>query len=173
MREAKEPWYRKSNDSWYVEIAGRQVRLAKGKANRAEAVKQFHLLMAGTAPAKQTVLTAAEVCDLYLQHSQREHEPDTFVWHKRYLQKFCDRLGHVKTSDLIPFHLTSWLDFQKWKKTRRHATAIVKRAFAWAAKQKLIPTDPFTDVKLPKSGRRERILTADSAAAARGWRRSH
>ena len=50
MREAK-PWYRKSNESWYVEINGQQIRLAKGKANRVEAVKQFHLLMAGTRPA--------------------------------------------------------------------------------------------------------------------------
>lgn len=161
MREAKEPWYRKGNDSWYVEVGGRQVRLAKGKANRAEAVKQFHLLMTGVAPAKPSALTAAQVCDLYLQFSKGEHEPDTFAWHERYLQKFCDRCGHLKAADLIPFHLTSWLDAQKWKKARRHATAIVKRAFAWAMKQKLIPADPFAEVAVPKGGRRERVLTPD------------
>src|SRR4051794_19322792 len=82
VREAK-PWYRKSNDAWYVEIAGRRVRLAKGKANRAEAVKQFPLLTAGTQRAKPSALTADEVCDLFLRHSEKEHAAATFEWHKR------------------------------------------------------------------------------------------
>lgn len=160
MREAK-PWFRKFDGWWYVEIAGKQVKLAKGRDNRPEAVKQFHLLMAGTKPAKRSAFTASQVCDLYLVHSEKEHQAETFAWQKRYLQRFCDRLGTVKAADLIPFHLTSWLDSQKWKKARRHATAIVKRAFAWATGQKLISDDPFADVPIPKGGKRDRILTAD------------
>jgi hypothetical protein len=109
VREAK-PWYRKSNDPWYVEVCGKQVRLAKGKANRAEAVRQFHVLMAGLKPAGPATRSVAEVSDLFLQHSEREHSADTFCWDKRYLQSFCDRFGHLMATDLIPFHLTSWLD---------------------------------------------------------------
>ena len=72
--------------------------------------------MAGTKPATSKALTASEVCDLFLSHSEREHEPDTFICHKRYLQSFCDRCGHLKTTDLIPFHLTAWLDANPgWK----------------------------------------------------------
>lgn len=158
MREAK-PWYRKSNDSWYVEINGQQVRLAKGKASRPEAIKQFHLLMSGTRPIAPKSLIASEVCDLFLRHSEKEHKAETFDWHKRYLQSFSDRCGHLKTVDLIPFHLTSWLDAQGWKATRRHATGIVKRAFAWCREQGLIEKDPFAEVSVPKGGKRERILT--------------
>lgn len=78
-----------------------------------------------------------ELCQL--THSQREHEPDTFAWHKGYLQKFCDRYGRMQASDLIPFHLTAWLDaYPGWKAARRHATVVVKRAFAWARRQGLI-----------------------------------
>jgi len=160
MREAK-PWYRKSNNSWYVEVQGRQVRLAKGKANRPEAIKQFHLLMAGTTPATPKTLTAAEVCDLFLRHSEQEHEAETFQWHKRYLQSFCDRCGHLKSTELIPFHLTSWLDANDWKAARRHATGIAKRAFAWCKEQGLISADPFEGVAVPKGGKRERVLTED------------
>jgi integrase len=161
VREAK-PWYRKSNDSWYVEIAGRQVRLAKGKANRAEAVKQFHILMAGTKPAAPKSLSVSEVCDLFLRHSEREHTPETFAWHKRYLQSFCDRCGHLRAVDLIPFHLTTWLDANPgWKGGRRHAAGITKRALAWAREQGLVTSDPFADVSVPRGGRRERVLTED------------
>jgi hypothetical protein len=40
MRPQK-PWYRASKDAWYVEINGRQVRLAKGKANQKAAWEEF------------------------------------------------------------------------------------------------------------------------------------
>jgi integrase len=160
VREAK-PWFRKFDSWWYVEVAGKQIKLAKGKDNRTEAVKQFHLLMSGTRPAAPKSLTTAEVCDLFLRHSEKEHEPDTFDWHKYYLQSFCDRCGHLKSADLIPFHLTSWLDANKWKASRRHATGIVKRAFAWCREQGLISADPFETVSVPKGGKRNRVLTDD------------
>ncbi len=159
MREAK-PWFRKSNNSWYVEIDGRQVRLAKGRENRAEAVKQFHLLMAGSKPARQEDRSVAEVCDLYLVHSEREHEPSTFAWHKHYLQLFCDRRGKLKAAGLIPFHLTAWLDAHPdWKASRRHAAVIVKRAFLWASRQGLIAASPFKDFKVEPGGRRGRVVS--------------
>src|SRR5262249_3515686 len=91
----------------------------------------------------------------------KEHEPETFDWHRHYLQSFCDRCGHLKAGDLIPFHLTSWLDANKWKAARRHATGIVKRAFAWCTGQGLIATDPFEGVSVPRGGKRERVLTED------------
>jgi integrase len=161
VREAK-PWYRKSNDSWYVEVGGKQVRLAKGKANRAEAVKQFHLLMAGTKPVQADTLHVEQVCDHYLTHSEREHEPDTFTWHKRYLQKFCDRYGRMRAADLIPFHLTAWLDAHPgWKAARRRAAVVVKRAFAWAKRQGLTTANPFAEVQVQRGGRRDRVLTTD------------
>ena len=161
MREAK-PWYRKSNDSWYVEVGGKQVRLAKGKANRAEAVNQFHLLMSGTKPVKVETLLVEQICDHYLSDSERHHEPDTFEWHKRYLQRFSDRYGRMKAAALIPFHLTAWLDAHPtWKAARRHAAVIMKRAFAWAKRQGLLAANPFADIKVEPGGKRDRVLTPD------------
>jgi integrase len=160
VREAK-PWFRKFDGWWYVEIRGKQTKLAKGKDNRAEAVKQFHLLMTGTKPVAPKSLTTEEVCDHFLRHSEREHEPETFDWHKHYLQSFCDRCGSLKSCDLIPFHLTSWLDANEWKAARRHATGVVKRAFAWCKEQGLLSADPFESVSVPKGGKRERVLSED------------
>jgi hypothetical protein len=56
--------------------------------------------MAGAKPAARTILSVAELSDLYLRHSEREHEPDAFNWHQRYLQSFCDRFGLSKAADL-------------------------------------------------------------------------
>jgi len=158
MREAK-PWFRKFDSWWYVEVGGKQVKLAKGKESRPEAVRQFHLLMAGSKPAPPKTRLASEVCDLFLRHSEREHAPETFDWHRYYLQSFCDRCGHLKAADLIPFHLTTWLDANDWKASRRHATGVVKRAFAWCLEQGLVSADPFASVSVPKGGKRERVLT--------------
>ena len=46
MKTPKQPWYRSSNDSWYVCLNGKQIRLAKGKARRREAQRALHRLMA-------------------------------------------------------------------------------------------------------------------------------
>ena len=164
MRDPK-PWFRKFDGCWYIQIAGRKVKLAKGRENRAEAVQEFHRLMAGTRPAKKHRLTAAQVCDLYLVHSEKEHEPATFSWHKTYLQPFCDTYGRFDPADLIPFHLTAWLDAHPtWKGARRHAAVIVKRAFRWAKRQGLIAADPFAEFKVEPGGRRGRVVTRDERA---------
>ena len=71
-------FYRKSNDAWYVEIQGRQVRLAKGKANRAEAVKQFHLLMAGARPASPPTAHAGLNCPVPYPNCGLNDTPSSF-----------------------------------------------------------------------------------------------
>lgn len=158
MREAK-PWFRKFDGWWYVQVAGKKVKLAKGLDNKREAVKKFHVLMAGTQPAHEPK-SVEQVCDLYLAHSKEEHEDSTFKWHETFLQRFCDRFGTIQSADLIPFHLTTWLDANKqWKGGRRHAAVIVKRAFTWAKRQGLIPTDPFADFKVDRGGRRGRVVS--------------
>ena len=45
MAKHAQPWYRVGRDAWFVTLGGRQHRLARGKANEAEAYKRFHALM--------------------------------------------------------------------------------------------------------------------------------
>ena len=45
MRQPK-PWFRKFNQTWYVQIGTKQVRLARGQDAREEAFKKYHELMA-------------------------------------------------------------------------------------------------------------------------------
>ena len=62
MRTPK-PWYRAPKNAWYVEIGGRQVRLAKGKDNEKAARDAFYKLMAngsGKLPAPNPALSPVE-----------------------------------------------------------------------------------------------------------------
>jgi hypothetical protein len=46
MHKTGRRWYRKGNDAWYVWHAGKQVLLAKERANKAEAFARFAELLA-------------------------------------------------------------------------------------------------------------------------------
>ena len=66
MRPRK-PWYRSDRDGWFVQHNGKQVLLAKGKANKAEAQAAFHklMLLSGETPLRAEVIAVAMICDLF------------------------------------------------------------------------------------------------------------
>ncbi len=103
------PWYRASRDGWYVRVDGKQVRLAKGKANKKATLDAFHRLMAfgpGGLPKTQEI-TAAHVCDLFLVWSEKHHDAKTFGWYKSFLTSFCkhERPGALPAAQLKVFHV--------------------------------------------------------------------
>jgi integrase len=158
MRDPK-PWYRKSTDAWYAQVDRRQIRLANGRDNRNEAKRKLAEIIAGIQPVKPDTLTAAQVCDKFLGFSKAEHKAETYSGYLYYLQKFCDRNGKLPTSSLIPHHITQWLaENPSWKGSKRHARGAVKGAFAWAVREGLVSKNPFAEVVVGKSGRRDRIL---------------
>jgi integrase len=119
-------------------------------------------LIAGHTPVATDALSAAQVCDKFLTFSQAEHNPDTYAWHLFYLRKFCDRHGTKPTDALIPHHLTEWIAANPtWKGAKRHARAVVKRAFSWALREGLVSKNPFADAVVGKAGKRSRILSKD------------
>src|SRR5262245_13988334 len=161
MRQPK-PWFRTSKNAWYVEIDGRQVRLAKGAANEPAAYEAFYRLMAGkpeNLPGRDRISVAA-VCDLFLDHSHRHHKPETFRWYRSYLQDFCAKYGRLPAKDLKPIHVSAWLDGHTgWKGGRRCAVIAVKRAFNWADAEGVLSPNPVKKVRKPPARRRERILS--------------
>jgi hypothetical protein len=46
MARTRRPWYRQGTGWWYVEIDGKQVKLARGRANRSEANARLREVMA-------------------------------------------------------------------------------------------------------------------------------
>jgi len=163
MRKPSKPWYRAFNDTWYVCVSGRQVPLARGRANKKEAERAFFRLMASETPAARGPdARVVAVFDLFLDHSRNHNGARTYEWYRGFLQDFADRYGALRVEDLRPFHLTRWLDSHtEWGGTRRGAIAAVKRALNWGADEGLIPANPLKKVKKPAARARERYLTAE------------
>jgi integrase len=157
------PWYRASKDAWFVEINGKQIRLAKGQANEKAAWDTFYRLMASGAarlPDAES-LAVATVCDLFLDFSEKHHSPDTYRWYRDYLQDFCESYGTLLARHLKPLHVSRWLDgHDGWKGSRRCAVIAVKRAFNWAEAEGLLPSNPIKRVQKPPQTIRDRTLTS-------------
>ncbi|MFO0849857.1 MAG: site-specific integrase [Gemmataceae bacterium] len=174
MKQPK-PWYRASKSAWYVEHHFKQVRLGdhpegappprKTKAGwnpPPPILDAFYKLMATGAKTlpKPAQVLAAVVCDLFLDHSQKHHSPDTFKNYRHFLRSFCQRCGRTPAAELKPFQVTRWLDAHpKWKGARRHAVVAVKRAFAWAEQEGLIAAHPLRTLKAGRAKRRTRVLS--------------
>lgn len=167
MAAERTPWYRASVGAWYVQFNGKQVRLAKGRDNRADAMKAFYKLMASDEVPTPAAITVVEVCDQFLEWSSKRHKPDTYTWAKHFLGGFCNHkvTGRLLATAVRVFHLTRWVDdHPDWTGARRSSQQVVKRAFSWAKHQGLIEKDPFADVKLPPIRARKRLLTVTEQA---------
>ena len=93
MGRPPKPWYRTSRDWWMVEIDDHQVKLCRGKENRADAQRRFHQLMAERAsnpPVDGDHPTVGSLFDAFLEHSVRRNRTGTFEWRLAYLQDFSD-----------------------------------------------------------------------------------
>ncbi|HEX3151476.1 MAG TPA: site-specific integrase [Gemmataceae bacterium] len=171
------PWYRASKSAWYVEHNLKQVRLdehpegapppkkSKSGWNAPQPILDaFYKLMA-TNPAnlpKPDRITVALICDLFLDHSQKHHAPDTYGNYQRFLQSFCDRYGRNPAAELKPFHVTRWMDdHPTWKGGRRHAVIAVRRALSWAEQQGILTPNPLRTLKADRVKCRTRVLTKD------------
>ncbi len=102
------PFYRKSRDTWYVEVDGRQINLGK---DRESAFQRYHAIMATPAEVRQnhagggTDLKLTELFDQFLGWVQQHRAPDTFVWYQYRLQRFADRFPALTVGQLRPFHV--------------------------------------------------------------------
>ena len=104
------PWFRASKSAWYVQHHGQQVRLGphpdgapppkktNSGWNAPQAILDaFYKLMASD-PAnlpKPDRLLTAQVCDLFLSHSERHNERATYLWYRHFLQGFSDLYGRT------------------------------------------------------------------------------
>lgn len=153
-------WRRGENGAYYTTYQGEQLRLSEDKAERL-----FHELHAKK-PPKETVgrPSVGKVCDLFLDNSERRHDPDTFKQYKSKLNRFCAHVGKAtRVADLKPHHVTSWCGFCRgWSESTRAAgIACVLACLNWAVEEGHLESHPLVNVKRGRYERRERILTPD------------
>lgn len=111
----------------------------------------------------------------FLAWCQSNRAPRTYEWSRDHIQSFCDDLkargvrpDGLPAADLTPLHVTEWVDGKKQPRPGRRpwganhcrgAITAVQRAFAWAARERLIPKNPVRGVEKPAPVRREQVLT--------------
>jgi len=164
MRTPK-PFYRRFNDTWYVQIGKKQIPLVKGENNETAAYQRYFQVMSeqpiGLMPDPLPNATVAAVCDLFLEWCTKHVVSRSRDFYDKYLQDFCAHVGRIQVSDLKPYHVTKWLDLHSgWKGSRRCAVIAVKRAFNWACSEGLLGDNPLKSLKKPPAASRERVLSA-------------
>src|SRR5215211_5013418 len=105
MSRPARPWYRVLTDSWYVAINREQHKLGPhpegappprrtkhGWNPPPQIVQEFHRLMSeGPRVPEAKEILVCQVCDLFLQHSEKHNDARTFKWYRDYLQDFCEQ----------------------------------------------------------------------------------
>ena len=160
-----EPWFREFDGWWYVYVRKngkrRQVKLAQGKDNKAEAYECWVALRHG-APVPTTVAPQSVVAllDLFLDHCSRNLAPASYDLYRGFLQTFCSSTGNLTLAELKPLHVTAWLDAHPaWSpSTRNCAVRSVRRGFNWLTDEGHIDRSPVKSVKAPRAETREVLV---------------
>lgn len=174
------PWFWAAKNTWFVEIGDTRHNLGKHPENLPppkkrkrgdpppkppQEIEQAYFRLMATDPAnlpKAAVVKVCQVCDLFLDYSEKHHEPATYASYQSFLQDFCDLYGTLLAKDLKPLHVTRWLDAHPgWNGSRRNAVVAVKRAFNWADAEGVLQPNPIKAVKKPPQRHRDRVLTPE------------
>src|SRR3954471_10454922 len=136
MAKTGSPWYRKGKDSWYVWHEGKQVFLARGKSNKAEAFARFsELLNDPTAQPKKARFTVADMVQDFEKSAAERVTPGTLTAYRCILKPFTAAFGNLLPTELTPPQVTEWANRGKWSSaTRRYALMVVCTAYSWAEK---------------------------------------
>ena len=175
-----EPWYRKFNDTWYVDFNDKQTAIkdegggnVKGAGNRESAKRCWVLMQARMlAPEKGADNPVRMVFGLFLDYIQKDRT-DAYTAYKRTLVGFSDTLPErdFLVRDITAFHVDRWLEeHPDWSSnTRATYIAHIMAAFNWAAEphRRLIPANPLAGFKKP----RRRSRGAEALVSANGQTR--
>ncbi|QDU82632.1 Tyrosine recombinase XerD [Polystyrenella longa] len=163
MPRQPKPFFRKDRQTWYVQIRGKQYRLAQDETL---AFQKYHELMAQFPRVEVDCHSVAFICDQFLEWTLHNRSEATFVYYRERLQAFLSMHPDLLVHQLKPFHVQRWVDSNPtWSDGhRRGLITTIKRAFNWALKSGHIDQNPIMHLEKPPGGRRERILKDEEYA---------
>jgi integrase len=159
------PWYRKGTDSWYVWHENRQIRLARGRANKAEAHARFaDLLGAPPADRSRPVLALAATVEAYRAYCRPRVKASTFKSYECILAPFVAAFGTRAALVLTTDEVEQWARKPKWSQTtQRYALTVVAAVYKWAARAKAIDSNPLAALNRPAGRSRGSDILIDEA----------
>ena len=151
-REPK-PFFRKSKNSWYLQIGSRQISLGKDKK---AAFAKYHQIMASNEPLSEST-TVELLFERYLDWVKEHRKPGTYDKIRHHLSSFARYIGKSrKIATLSGSDLSLWVEGQtQWGSTMSNEAIVsVIRCFNWAVGKKYIASNNVSNV--PDKPRRKR-----------------
>jgi len=155
MRPAK-PWYRASQDRWYVTLHGKKVSLGvTGQGNKKAALSAWHRLSLEPPPAPKPVivpapLTVAKMVDDYLAEATGRVKPSTLAVLKGRLASFKKAFGKADPNAITVKQVETFMAGKTWKPSSKNGfVAALKACWKWAAASVVIPTNPLAKLVKP------------------------
>jgi integrase len=161
-------WFRKQTGFWMTTLNGVQHKLSKDKG---EARRMLHKLLATDKPPPgRAGVTTRRLCDSYLTRTREQKEERSHDVQVLHLKAFCGALGHRDPGTLKVHEVEEWLEKQDtWAaSTRALFITVIKAVFNWATDQGYLDSNPIKKLKRRKTGRRNRMLTAEEREGIKG-----
>jgi integrase len=161
-----QPFYKKSRNTWYVQLDGRQINLGP---NEEAAFDEYHRLMLQRGVPSEALAEpdalVIELCQKFLAWQKRRGSEGTYDFYFKPLDSFTSFLGpQKKLRDLKPYHVQEWLD-TKYPKVgqnyRYNLIRAVKRPFNWARKLGYLASDPLAMVSKGSQTSRQCYIEPD------------
>jgi integrase len=139
--------------------------------NKQKALKQFYQIH-GRDTKPGATMYVVDLFDLYLAWSATHHATSSHKQISNTLTSFAESAGDLRVCDVLPLHLTTWLEKRCprhpangakpiTENTRHNYACQVVGAFTWGVKQRVIPGSPFYGYAKPTKTPRALCLTKD------------
>jgi integrase len=150
------PFFRKQTQSYYCQIAGKQIALGKDKK---AAERKCRELVKNRQRLNEATLRVKELIALYLEWCLKHRAIKTYNLAQYFLSSFTATISdRLRIDELKPRHANEWLDAANtWNSTSKHdATTVLQRVFNWALEERVIDRHPFPKLaSKPPRQRRE------------------
>jgi integrase len=155
------PWFRKQNQTWYVQIEGRQINLGKNKKDAfAEYLKLMHL---GVPKGDQSV---RQILDAYWNWARSNLAEETCKSRKGPLTSFGESVPRsLKATNVRAYHVQKWIDDSKRVKsptTISDRITLIKGVMNWAVSMGYIESNPIAEMPKPSRVVRQDFLPPDT-----------
>jgi hypothetical protein len=168
----REPFYKKSHKSWYVQFDGSYVKLLAGPKNSAtrDAANEIFESMKATRKKAEKFVTPG-LPDTYsldrlyaefLQSAFTDRSDKTRGFYKEKLDPLVRHIGEGFPADqLRPLHIEQWIALHpKWKKgTLRTVWQAIQRLMRWGERSGRTPHSTICDFGKPGATRRTVVIS--------------
>jgi integrase len=160
------PWYRKDRDAWFVTLHGRQIPLAKGKSNRAEAEKEFARIVYGQEPRRRVrgdLISAARLVEEWLESCRRSVARPTAERYESTAKSWLLFFGEDRPAQSArEADVVRWAKSQGWAaSTQKTSVGAVGAMYSFGIRNRLIGHNPASQVQVGKSASRVLMMTAE------------